>query len=85
MAPAPPWVSGPETQRVSEVSEGWQFSHTARIWCLLEGEKQHSRKIRAAASGEKLICLAAKRAASLEEEKRGKKKIRTSAASKRLP
>lgn len=34
----PLWVSGPETQRTSEVSEGWQFSHTACIWCLLKGK-----------------------------------------------
>lgn len=35
---APPWVSGPETQRISEVSEGWQFAYTAHVCVCSRGK-----------------------------------------------
>jgi len=67
----PPSVSGPETQRISEVSEGWQFAHTARIWRLLKGKKSTAGS---GCLGRKAdLCLTVKQAASLEVEKRKNK------------
>lgn len=79
----PPWVSGPETQRLSEFSEGWQFAHTARIWCLLKGKNSTAgRRSRLLLEESLSVPHTLQHTAFWEERK--KDKIRTSAASERI-